>query len=109
MIRVTEAGWVKLLLAPVIFNVYSPVLALRLVERVRVELPEVLTGLGLKLALVLGGNPLTLRVTELEVFTAPSDTVELTLEPRFTVIDDGDAEIVKSAGGAETTTVRVVE
>jgi hypothetical protein len=88
------------------------VLAFRLTEIVSVELPEAVTGLALKLALVLDGKPLTLKLTELEPPTAVSEMVELPLEPRLTVSDGGDAEILKSGdggGGAETTTVRVVE
>lgn len=94
---------------PVILNVAVPVLAGRLTETVRVELPGVVTGLGLKLALVRFGNPLTLRLTELEPLTVPRETVYLPLVPRFTVRDDGEAERVKSAGGAATVSVKLLE
>ncbi len=76
MVRLTGVECEKLPLSPVTVKVYVPGGALWFTEIVRLELPGVVvTGLGLKVALVLGGNPLTLRVTELEVFTAPSDTV----------------------------------
>ena len=102
----------KLPLLPEIASVYVPVVAFRLTEILRVEVPRAVTGLVLKLALVLGGKPLTLKLTELDPPTAVSVMAELPVEPRLTVSDVGDAEIVKSGdggGGAETTTVRVVE
>src|SRR5579875_3223075 len=43
----------------------------------RVELPEVVTGLGLKLAEVNLGIPPMLNVTGLDPFIAPNDTVSL--------------------------------
>jgi hypothetical protein len=99
-------------LLPVIVGVYVPVLAFRLTEilSVELELPVTVTGLGLKLPLVLGGRLLTLKLTELDPPSAVSETVELPVEPRLTIT--GAAKIVKSGdggGGAETTTVRVVE
>lgn len=76
MTSVTGVEWVKLPLAPVIVNVNVPLLALGLALIVSVELPVVVTGLVLKLALVLLGSPLTLRFTVLEVpFTLPTVTV----------------------------------
>jgi hypothetical protein len=93
----------------VIVTVDFPVLAFRFAEIVRVEVPEAVAGLALKLALVLDGKPLTLRLTELDPPTAVSEMVELPLEPRLTVSDVGDAEMLKSGAGAKTTTVRVVE
>ena len=77
-----------------------PVVAVLLAEKVRVELP--LPGApieaGLKLAVVPLGNPLTLRLTELEVFVAVTLTVVGAFEPRLTVSEVGDSEIVKSGG-----------
>ena len=103
----------KLPLLPVIVSCLPvTVLAFRLTEILSVEVPGAVTGLVLKLPLVLGGKPLTLRLTELDPPTAVSVMVELPVEPRLMVSDVGDAEIVKSGlggGGAETTTVRVVE
>ena len=101
----------KLPLLPVTVSARVPVLALRFTEILRVEVPGAVTGLALKLALVLAGKPLTLRLTELDPPSEPSETKELPVKPRLTVTGD-PAEIVKSGlggGGAETTTVRVVE
>ena len=73
--------------------------ALRLALIVRIEVaPPVLevTGFGLKVALVRGGNPMTLRLTELEVFVALTVTVVGAFEPRLTVSKVGASEIVKS-------------
>ena len=79
MTRVTANGWdVKPPLEPVIIKVKVPTGAEGPGLIVSVELPEVVevvTGLGLKLALVLDGSPLTLRVTELDI---PFDTVIFT-------------------------------
>jgi hypothetical protein len=75
-VRVTEVECVKLPFEPVIVSFFDvTVLAFRLTEMVSVELPEAVTGLGLKLALVLRGNPPTLRLTELDAFTATSEIV----------------------------------
>jgi len=101
--------WLKLLLAPLIVNVDVPVLACLLTEMVSVELPLVLTGLTLKVALVLLGSPLTLRLTELEPFSAVSEIVDLPLCPRLIVRDVGDAEILKSGVAAATVIVKPVE
>ena len=107
MVRLTEVECEELLFLPVIVNGYVPVRALQFTEMVSFELPGAVAGFRLKLALVLCGNPLTLRLTELEPPLALSETVEAPFEPRFAVIDD--AEMPKSTAGAETTTVRVVE
>ena len=107
MVRLTEVECEKLLFLPVIVNGYVPVRALQFTEMVSFEVPGAVAGFRLKLALVLCGNPLTLRLTELEPPLALSETVEAPFEPRFAVIDD--AEMPKSTAGAETTTVRVVE
>jgi hypothetical protein len=75
-----------------------------------VPVAGVVTGLALNTALVFDESPLTLRVTELDTSPiAPRVTVYVPLDLRFTERDDGDAEMVKSAAAAETTTVRVVE
>ncbi len=64
------------------------------------------TGFGVNDALVLGGKPEMLKLTtELPPFTAPRLTVTLLLEPRTTVRDKAEREIVKSVG---TLTVTVV-
>ena len=75
MVRVAVLECEKLPLLPVMVKVCVPVDAFRFTEIVRVELPDAVTGLELKLAMVLGGNPLTLRLTELVPPLAPSDTV----------------------------------
>jgi hypothetical protein len=108
MVSAIVAEWVNVPLLPVIVSVRVPVLAFRFTEIVSVEVPGAVIGLVLKLALVLGGKPLTLRLTELDPPTVPSETTELPFEPRLTV-SDGDAEILKFGVGDETTTVRVVE
>lgn len=66
----------------------------------------VVTGLGLKLALVFFGSPLTLRLTVLDAPTAPNDTLKLTLDPRTAVFEAGDAVMLKSGA---TTRFKVVE
>jgi hypothetical protein len=72
--------------------------ALRLALIVSVEVAPPLvavTGLGLKVALVLCGKPLTLKVTELEIFVvAVTVTVVGAFEPRLTVSEVGASEIV---------------
>ncbi len=73
--RLTEVECVKLPFEPLIVSVDVPMLAFGFTEIVRVQLPGAVTGLGLKLALVLRGNPLTLRLTELDAFIEPSETV----------------------------------
>jgi hypothetical protein len=73
--RVTVVECEKLPLFPLMVKVYVPGGAFRFTEIVRLELPVVVTGLGLKVALVREGTPLTLRLTELEPPLAPSDTV----------------------------------
>ena len=75
MVRLTEVECEELLFLPVIVNGYVPVRALQFTEMVSFELPGAVAGLGRKLALVLAGNPPTLRLTELEPPIAPSDTV----------------------------------
>ena len=60
--------------APVIVNVNVPVLAFGLAFIVSVELPGVVTGLVLKLAVLRLGTPLTLRFTELDELPAPTVT-----------------------------------
>jgi hypothetical protein len=108
-VRGSEIEWLKVPLLPVIVNGNVPVLAFRFTEILRVELPGAVTGLVLKLALVFGGKPLTLKLTEVGPPPAVSEMIELPVEPRLMVSDVGDAEIPKSGAGAETTTVRVVE
>ena len=63
-----------------------------------VELPEVVTGFGVKLAVTLEGTPEALSVTELLGPTATRDTVSVPLDFRFTVSVNVESEILKSAG-----------
>src|SRR6266542_4530202 len=56
------------------------------------------TGFELKLALVRWGNPLTLRLTELEPLIAVTVTVVVPFELRRTVCEVGDSERLKSGG-----------
>jgi hypothetical protein len=88
--------------------VVRPLLALEPTVIVNVEMtPDVLlvTDEGLNEPLVLRGNPLTVRLTVLELPTAWIVTVYLPVEPRFTVCEAGETLIVKSA---DAVTVRVV-
>ena len=59
--------------------------------------PPLVTGFGLKLALVLCGKPLTLKVTELGSLTAATVTGVDLFEPRLTVSEDA-ADTLKSGG-----------
>ena len=93
------------LLVPLTVSSQVPAGAARFTLIVNAEVPEVVTGFGLNEALVLGGRPDTLRFTELLPPTAPRLTVTMPLDPRLTVRDDSDRDIVKSA---DTFTVTVV-
>lgn len=110
IVRLTVVKWLKFPLLPVIFNGKGPpVLANLLTEIVRMDWPGVLTGLTLNFALVLFGNPLTLRLTELDAPVVPSEIVDDPLFPRLIVRDVGEAEIEKSGAGAATVSVTVLE
>jgi hypothetical protein len=77
--RVTGTECEKLALVPTILKVKLPVLDDGLGLIVSVEVAEVVVveiGLGLKLALILEGSPLTLRVTELDT---PPTALSVTL------------------------------
>ena len=98
-------------LVPVMVSVRFPTAALLPTLTVRVDVPEPVTEVGLKLAVTRVPNPLTLR------FTAPANppdpvivTVYVVDVPRVTVREAGDAEIVKLGFGAGfTTSVTVAE
>ena len=81
---------------PVIVSGYVPVAALRLTVIFSVEFAVAVTGFGVKLALVRGGKPLTLRLTELEPFTAVTVTVVEPFAPRCTVSELDGGERAKS-------------
>lgn len=77
-------------------SVRLPVVALLLTVIVRVEVPEPVTEVGLKLAVTRDPCPLTLRLTvPANPFWLVMVTVEWPEVPRVTVSADGDAEIVK--------------
>ena len=61
---------------PVIVNVRLPVVALRLTVTVKVDVPEPVTDVGLKVPVTRDPNPLTLRDTvPVNPFWAPMVTV----------------------------------
>jgi len=62
-----------------------------------VELPDVVTGFDENDALVRGGRPEMLRLTELLLARAVRLTVTVPFDPRFIVSDGCDNEIEKSA------------
>ena len=95
-------------LFPVTVSVCVPTFANRPTLIVRVEAPPEFTGFGLKLALVLAGRPLMLRLTELDPPMAVSVIVSWPEDPRDIVRLDGEAEMEKSGAGAGTDTEKVV-
>src|SRR6516225_7989607 len=95
---VTVVECVRLPLVPVMVIVYVPVGVVELVATERVELPEPATEVGLKLAVVPLGSPLTLKFTvPVKPFTAPTVAVYDVPAPAVTVCELGEAERVKSA------------
>ena len=93
-------------LVPVIVRVA----VVRLLEfTVSVDVPEPATDVGLKVAVVLRGTPVTLRFTvPVKPLSAPTVTVYVPFAPRVIESVEGEAEMLKSAG-AVTTSVTVVE
>jgi hypothetical protein len=81
------------------------------VETDRVELPEVVTDVGLKLPVAPVGNPLTLKFTvPVKPAIALTVVVYVVPFPAVTVCEPGVAEMLKSGvGTAFTTSVTVVE
>lgn len=72
---------------------------------VKVDVPEPATEVVENDAVTPEGSPLAVRPTALaNPFTAPMVTVDVGAPPRAAVIDEGEAETVKSGGGV---TVRV--
>ena len=68
--------WFRLPLTPVMVMVRVPLLALRAACTVRVEVPDPVTDVGLKVPVTREPNPLTLRLTvPVKLFTAPIVTV----------------------------------
>ena len=80
-----------------------------LVVTVIVEVPLVVTVVGLKLAAAPVGNPLAVRVTvPVNPFIAPMVTVYVVELPAVTVCVAGEAPMEKSATGAGVTVKLVV-
>ena len=80
-----------------------------LVVTVMVEVPLVVTVVGLKLAEAPVGKPLALRVTvPVNPFIAPMVTVYVVELPAVTVCVEGETPMEKSATGAAVTTKLVV-
>jgi hypothetical protein len=80
----------------VIVKVRVPLVALLLTRTDKVDVPEPVTEVGLKVGVTREPCPLTLRLTvPLNPFTAPIVTVEVPVEPRVTVMLAGESEIVK--------------
>ena len=74
--RVTVAAWLRVPLVPVIVRVELPVGVVLAVVTVMVEEPEVVTDVGLKLALAPAGNPEALKLTvPVNPFNAATVTV----------------------------------
>jgi hypothetical protein len=105
---VTVAECDRLPSVPVIVRVYVPVGVVVAVETVSVELPEVETDAGLKLAVAPVGKPLRLRFTvSVKPFSAPMVVVYVVLLPGAVICEPGVAEMLKS--GLATTRVTVAE
>ena len=111
MISVSVVEWLKLPLVPVMVNVRVPVVARRLTLTDKVDVPEPVTEVGVKVGVTREPCPLTVRLTvPVNPFTAPIVINEVPVLPRTTVMLVGESEIVKSAAGAGfTTRVTVVE
>ena len=75
---------------------------------VRVEEPEVVTMDGLKVPVAFLGKPLTPNETvPLNPIEGVTLTAYVVLPPRLTVLEVGEAEIVKSGGATTRVTVAV--
>src|SRR5215831_3464996 len=86
IVRVNVVEWLKLPLVPVMVKVRVPGVALRPTDTERVELPEPVMAVGLKLALTRDPWPLTLRFTvPVKPFSPLTVTVDVPVVPRVTV------------------------
>src|ERR1700730_8107224 len=111
-VRWTVVEWVAEGAMPVIVIVGVPVAADALTARVSVELPPVVTLVGLRPAVTPVGAPPAVRLTvSAEPLTSAVLIVEVPLEPCWMVRLDGLALIEKlfGGGGAVTVSVTVVE
>lgn len=98
-------------LVPPIVNVYVPAAVAVVVEMFNVEPPDPLIDAGLKLAVIPLGSPLAVSETvPVKPLRDPIVTVKLVLVPAVIDCELGEAEIVKSGGGAfaPTATLTVV-
>lgn len=111
MVRVKVVEWVKLPLVPVMVKVRVPVAALFATFTVRVEVPDPVTEVGLKVVVTRAPCPVAVRLTvPVNPFTAPMVTVVEPLAPRRTVMLAGESEMVKfGAGAGLTVRLTVVE
>ena len=111
MVSVNVVERLKLPLVPVMVKVRVPGVALRPTVTVRVELPEPVMDVGLKLVLTRDPWPLTLKFTvPAKPFSPVTVTVDVPLVLRDKVMLVGESEIEKSGVGAGlTTSVTVVE
>lgn len=96
---------------PVIFSVNVPRGVLERVVIVSLEVPEPVTDVGLNVAVVREGKPLTLKLTvPLKPLSAVTVTVYEVVPGRPTVCELGEAEIKKSVVLTELTiSVTLVE
>jgi hypothetical protein len=103
--RFTLMLWVRFPLAPVICNTVVPPGVEDEVFTVKVEDPEPVTELGLKLAVAPVGSPARLKFTvPVKPFKGEMDTVYVVPAPGITVCEPGETAIVKSG----TFTVKVI-
>ena len=109
MVRVNGVECVYVPFLPVTVKLYVPFVANRATRIDKVEEPVAVAGFGLKLALVLAGRPLRLRLTELDPPLAVSLIVSLPIVPRVIVTLGDEAEMVKSRAGDGTETEKFVE
>ena len=102
---VAVAVWTRVPLVPVMVSVNDPPGVVAAVVTVSVEVPAVVTDVGLNVAVAPAGNPLTVRATApVKPFTAADVGVYVVPAPCATVCVAGDAVNVKS-GGALTSKV----
>lgn len=111
MVSDTVVLWLNVPLVPLMVNTNEPMAVRLRVLMVKVDVPEPVTDVGLKLPVVRDGNPVTLRLTTpLKPFTFAIVTVYVVVPGVPTVLLVGLAVIVKSGFGAGfTTSVTVVE
>jgi hypothetical protein len=103
-VKVADVVWLRFPLVPLIDNRDGPTGVLEIVVTVRVDVPEAVTEVGLKLETAPGGKPVTLNPTlPLKPPDAVTVTVKLALLPADTERDVGETDIAKSGGIAGCT------